>query len=1802
MRILGLILAFTLTAGPVLADTALIPERRMVYSEGMDLAGRDLAQIFDTTLEGCESACLARRDCEAVVFNARNNSCFPKADLREATPYQGAFAGVVKAAAPGAVARAAARAADLAFLTGAELTMAHDQARGLGRAHMTGDWSADELSAALAAARKARDAGQVERLTGALLALSDSSELWLDYARAILVRGGEGAATRAVAAAVNGYLRAPAKPAQAEAAYALSQALARENDHRGELGALRLAGGLSARADIAEALAAAEAKYGFRIVENTVEADLASPRVCAQFSEPLDKAGDYARFVQLPAPGLAVEAEENQLCVAGLEHGARVSLTFRAGLPSRAGETLAKDVTITSYIRDRSPAVRFPGRAYILPRAQDAGLPVETVNVEHLDVRLLRVSDRNLVAAMRRDYFARSLDTWAAEDLSDSLAEEVWSGTADVAMEVNRDVLTRLPVQEVTGPLGAGVYVLQASVPGQDPYDHPPAAQWFVISDLGMTSFAGVDGLTVALRGLSDAGPRGGAMVELVSRANSVLGRAQTDAKGVAHFPADLTSGRGGAAPAMISAVDGEDMAFLSLTEAEFDLSDRGVEGAPPAPPIDVYLTTDRGAYRAGEQVFATILARDGASKGLAGVPLTAVLMRPDGVEYGRQLTEEVGAGGHVARFVLGGEAPRGTWRIEVYADPKAPALASERLLVEDFLPERIDFALSLPEGLLAGGSVPELGVEARYLYGAPGAGLAIEGEVTLSEAGDLPGWAGYRFGRHDAGFAPISEPVDGGETDESGHATVYAALPDAAEAGAVPLAARFTLRLSEASGRPVEREITRIRMPETPVIGIKPLFESLGEGDEARFGLIVLGPDGAPQTAGLSWRLNRIETRYQWYQLYGSWDWDAVTVRKRVAEGKAATGAKPAEIAAPVGWGEYELVVSDADGRESAVRFDAGWFAPADVLASPDRLELALDKAGYRAGEEAELRLVAPAEGVALVSVLSNRVISLQSVKIEAGENRITLPVTEEWGTGAYVTASVLRPMKGTAPERAPVRALGLAHAAVDPGARKLGVSIEAPEASEPRADLVARLRVEGLAPGETAFATVAATDLGILNLTGFAPPDPQGHYFGQRRLGVALRDLYGRLIDGQNGNLGALRSGGDAGRGMSLKAPPPTEELVAYFSGPVVVGEDGTAELRFPMPAFNGTVRLAAVAWSDTAVGQASREVLVRDPVVVSAALPRYLAPGDRSRLLLDLTRTEGAAGPAELSVTGAAFGLAGGAEQVALAPGQRVEISLPLAAPKGPAPEAGISVALTLPDGRKLTKPLALPVGSAAPKTMRQSRFDLAPGATFTFDTNVFAGFTPGSATALLTAGPMGQFNVPGLMAALDGYPYGCTEQVTSKALPLLYLSAVAEAAGLATPADLPAKIESAIAQVLANQDAGGAFGLWAPESGDFWLDAYVTDFLARAKAAGYAVPDLALRAAMDNLRNQVNYAPEFTAEENGGGVALAYALMVLAREGAASISDLRYYADVKPDDFATPLAVAQIGAALASYGDQARADAMFARAAERLRQTAPTGWRDDYGSDLRDSAGVLALASAAGSRAVPVEALGASLASRIAAVPLSTQEAAWVLLAAQAGLSGGDAGLSLDGQPLTRPVLRLDDQGATGARVIANTSARPVTLTLTTTGLPEVAEPAGGKGFTVTRSLYTLEGEPVDAAHIAQGARLVAVVEVVPHGPTESRLMIADPLPAGFEIDNPNLLRAGDIAALDWLSVEENTRMVEFRQDRFLAALDWRSDAPFRLAYILRAVSPGEFARPAASVEDMYRPDLRAWSETGRVVIE
>jgi uncharacterized protein YfaS (alpha-2-macroglobulin family) len=439
------------------------------------------------------------------------------------------------------------------------------------------------------------------------------------------------------------------------------------------------------------------------------------------------------------------------------------------------------------------------------------------------------------------------------------------------------------------------------------------------------------------------------------------------------------------------------------------------------------------------------------------------------------------------------------------------------------------------------------------------------------------------------------------------------------------PLEAQINLLHDDTNGRTVQRTLGRPVLATVDRIGVKPAFDyaELDEGSAATFDVIAVAPTGETiDKQGLDWRLSRVETNYQWYRDNGSWKWEAITTTREVANGTVdAKASGPVQVSANVDWGRYLLEVdSTGEGATStSYEFYAGYYYPEVGSDTPDTLQVALDKTSYRQGETANLKLDPQFAGTALVLVVDDRIIDMKAVDVPAEGTTVALPVTADWGPGAYVTAMLYRPSDATE-KRMPARALGLAFADVEPGDLKLDVKLDTPDVAKPRQSFDVKVNIGNVAAGETAYVAVAAVDLGILNLTNFQVPDPDGYFFGQRQLGVEIRDLYGNLIDPTQGTLGALRSGGD-GEAARLGTPPPTSVLVALHSGIVKVDADGTATVTFDMPDFAGTVRVMAIGWTASQVGHSSADVIVRDPVVVNMSPPRFLRLDDTSRLLVEI-----------------------------------------------------------------------------------------------------------------------------------------------------------------------------------------------------------------------------------------------------------------------------------------------------------------------------------------------------------------------------------------------------------------------------------------------------------------------------------------------------------------------------------------------------------------------------------------------------
>jgi uncharacterized protein YfaS (alpha-2-macroglobulin family) len=1681
---------------------------------------------------------------------------------------------------------------------------------------------AGAVSKSLASLRQQADAAFQKRdfRTGMLVlgqmvtAAPNDAATWLRLARTVRQIGPSDAREKALlldrasTAAYIAYQRSGDRGVKADSLALLGETLADRQLWRPALDTMRRSLQLRETADLRGQYEKLRVEHGFRLLDYSVDSDAISPRACFQFSEELPRSTDFSPFVAVEGQARpAVSASDKQLCVEGLKHGERYQVTLRAGLPSTVHEALAKSADFTIFVRDRKPFVRFSGKAYVLPRTGQRGIPVLSVNTSAVMLTVYHIGDRNLLDTVLGYEFQRNLSGYQAQQLANERGVKVWSGELNVEQKLNTEVTTAFPVDKALGHLGPGVYVMTATPKNLITEDYGAlATQWFIVSDLGLTAYNGHSGVDVFIHSLATAAPLGMVEVQLVARDNEVLGTGQTNNNGFLHFAAGLARGEGGLAPAAIVASAKGDYAFLSLKSPAFDLSDRGVGGRPAPAGLDAFVYTERGVYRSGETVHVTSLLRDTRGMAAAPVPLTLVVERPDGVEYGRALVQDAGLGGHSWDVPLVSSAMSGTWRVRAYTDPKREPVGESAFMVEDYVPDRTEFELSSTATAISLNAPAQVSVDGHFLYGAPASDLELDGSVTISAAKDRPGYAGYAFGIFDDDVTAVRQELNElPNTDAAGKASFLVKL-DKVPTTTRPLEAQITVSMAESGGRAVEKKLTLPVKPEATMIGVKPAFSgrSLADGANADFDVVMVAPDGTKLARkDLRYELLKVVTSFQWYRQNGQWQFEPVKRTERVADGKIDVAAdKPARLSLPVKWGRYRLEVSTSEpnGAITSLSFDAGFYAAASAD-TPDLLEVALDKTDYKPGETMYVAATARSAGRLTLNVFTDRLVASRSYDVKAGIAHALLTVGKDWGTGAYVVATLRRPLDAPA-QRMPGRAIGVKWFSIDRAAHTLGLTMNLPATLRPNARLDVPLRLVGLKAGEEARVVVAAVDVGVLNLTNYRPPAPDDYYLGQRRLTPEIRDLYGQLIDGMEGAQGKIRSGGDAG--AELTGSPPTQAPLALYSGIVKVAADGSAQVSFDIPAFAGTVRVMAVAWSKDRVGKATGDVVVRDPIVLTATLPRFLRTGDRGVAQLALDNVEGAAGDYTI-----AFSTEGAVKidddkppTLKLAAKQRTHVSVPVSATAAGA--STIDVSVSGPNGFTLERVYALNVRPATQTLTRRSVRALAPGETLTLNRDMFADFVPGTGRVALSVAISTSLDAATLLNALDRYPFGCSEQVVSTAMALLYLKDLGGEAHLAVAGDIDQRLNDAIARLLSRQDSNGSFGLWSVGGQDVWLDAYVTDFLTRARERGFKVPAQGFTLALDRLRNYVGRAPE---PSKDGGRELAYAHYVLARNAAAAVGDLRYLADVKLGDLATPIAKAQLAAALAMLGDKPRATRVFHAALNAIPpQPIPDLGRADFGSILRDSAALVTLASESGTEPrVVVDAVARVDAARALSSSTSTQEDAWLVLAASALAKNLNAiSLSMNGEKRQGTFYRSFPAGELATPfAVSNSGSGNIQAVVSVSGAPLTPEPAAERGFKIERNYFTLDGKPADPTTARQNDRFVVVLKMTEPQPEFGRVIVADHLPAGFEIDNPHLVSSGDTGKLAWITDAAEPVNTEFRDDRFVAAFDRNKDsAPvFSVAYVVRAVSPGHYVLPQAKVEDMYQPDRFGRTATAAINI-
>ena len=1559
--------------------------------------------------------------------------------------------------------------------------------------------------------------------------------------------------------------------------------------------------------------------------------------IALEFSRPLVSSQDFDALLAVKDANGAVVKGSWVLDDKGLvlrfpsvEAAKDYEVTLKAGLSAADGTRLGKDDTRKVHTGELDPAVGFASQGSVLPARESRGLPVVSINVPEVDVEFLRVSEKQLPKFFAEYQRGGRRGSWDLDsEYGDStplgkLAEPVYLNRFVLGGKPNERVLTYLPIQDIRELQDPGLYFAVMKRTGKFAGEFETA--FFTVSDIGLHTRAYKDKLFVHTASLQDGSATGSVELKVLDARGEAVLAGKTDGNGNALLNYTLDAGH------VLVATRGKDVSMLPFNQPALDLSEFAVAGREQAW-FDVFAWSGRDLYRPGETVRISALLRDNdgrpvpAPKQGGGQPVFLRLKQPDGKVF-RETRLQPGAQGYFSfEQAIPTEAPTGRWQVEFRTDPASKeAVQGMTLRVEEFLPERMKLDLDAAQPVLKPGEALKLKATAAYLYGAPASGNRFTAKLAVAiEQHPLDQLPGYFFGDPTMELPKDAKDIIDTTLPENGVLQEDIALPAEAKPRS-PIAAIVSGSVYETGGRTVNRTLKRVLWPANALVGIRPLFDDKDGADanaNAGFEVVRVDAGGKPQPGkGLKATLVRELRDYHWnYDEDGGWDYDFTRRFENKDTRTLDVGAGASKIDFPLEWGEYRLDVFDpATGLTTRYPFRAGWSwddQNRGLDARPDKVKLALDRTGYKAGDTLKVTVTPPHAGKGLLMVESDRMLYVQAIDAKPGST-FSIPVTKDWERhDVYVTALVFR--GGSAPSKiTPARAVGVVHVPMDRRDRRVAVGLSVPKQMRPEQNLPVTVSVPELA-GQLAHVTVSAVDVGILNITRFPVPDANAQFFAQRRFGVDAYDIYGRVIESFEGGSAKIRFGGDMALSALPQAKRPTSRVqtVDLFSGPVKLDGKGNARVALKVPDFNGTLRVSALVYSDTRYGNRDRETVVRAPIVAEASLPRVLAPGDRSTVTLDVQNFTGKAGVFKVTVNGEGpLDIGEGSRTTDLAVDAKRTLTFPVTADEGYT-TAKVRVRVE-GNGFKVDRRYDVPVRAGWPAVLRSRTQVLDSLTPVEMGAGFADGLMPGSVTARMTVSALPPIPFASALKGALEYPYGCAEQTTSKGYAALELDdATAKMLGID---GLDAKkrrerMEGAFGRLASMQVSNGHFSMWGDD--DYvnpGLTPYIAEFLLDAREGGFAVPDAVLQKALTRLNEDLLAGgAQFYGYDRRDHLKFAnqaYAGYVLARVNRAPLGTLRALYDNERGKSLTGLPLVHLGIALSLQGDKTRgAKAIaegFARTGDR------PDYLGDYGTKLRDDALMIALVHERKLAKPEFDRRAISLGRELDArrnsgwLWLSTQEQVALarlgkaLMVDQKKLVSGQWSIGGDAEAVAPVRLfgRSVDHAALarGLRFVPEGSP-PLYASLDVAGIPRSAPAPDNRQIGIERRYYTTDGKEWKGGTLKEGEALIVRVGITANVAMPDALF-TDLLPAGLEIENFNLGDAKQWAevVVDGIAISDrgsaaDVKHEEFRDDRYVAALKLDRGDTAKVFYLVRAVTPGTYTVPPSLVEDMYRPDIR-----------
>ena len=1531
--------------------------------------------------------------------------------------------------------------------------------------------------------------------------------------------------------------------------------------------------------------------------------------------------------VRPPVDGLETHRSGRDLKVSGkFIPGRRYTIALPGTLLADDGQTLGADQTVTVDIPDRSPAVEIPQWRGILSPDGGMLLDVDAVNVQGLRLTGWRVHENNLVAHLR--------GTWR-----EGTSRSVLDKTVPLDLPHNQPQKIALDLRGLLGEQ-CGIYRIGAAATNR-PWEDDYAV--VAVTDLAITAKAGRDELLVWVTSLRTAKPVRGTAVKAVTYNNQTLATARTDEDGLARLA--IAPNHPDGPVWLVTAERKGDLSYLRPEDNRWMIDDVDREGRPHVETYEAMLYTERGVYRPGDTVHVTAVLRDAVGGVPGDFPVAMTVTRPDGKDVAELIAtpEPGGQGVFHADFQTQQDGQTGPYRFRLTLPGDKRILGQTHAQVEAFLPVRMEVTAEPTADRYGPGETPAVNVSGRYLWDQPAAGLPVTVEATLRgvsfQSEKRPE---FRFGPVDSDKTFSPTPVCG-ELDAQGKARIEflqikgasaVPLPEPVEPVEPPVhpvvpdslfhlpkgfyRAQLTTTVTEPGGRSVSDAATVVVDTLDRHVGLHLPGGNVAAAEEktpVRW-VRLTGEDQPAEPGEMTLKLLRVEYDTVVKEVDGRRVWRSVVKTREVESREIEPGGSDGQldVTCPEP-GMYRLCLAD---KETSAATQLEFYASAPgagpqglAMNRPERLEIVTDKETYLPGQTAKVLVRSPMAGALWLTLETDRVAASYVAEVAHNTAELEVPLPPELRGGAFLTATVVRPVDPERKNWLPHRAMGMARIRLDHDDRRLPLTVSAPRQPRPGEPLM--VTVDAGPPSDPNRPPVVhlwAVDEGILLCSRYGTPDPQRFFLSPRSPGVRTADLFFRLLPDYARPAGMARIGAGGGDDEDFTldnlrrnpVPARQREAAVVWRTTVGVDPDGCARVEMRLPELIGQMRLMAVAVDGDRYGRAAHDLTLTQPLIVEASWPRFAAPGDTFEVPVKLFNTTDDSATLRLaaSITGPLELLpASLPEVVVVAPGQPVVCFVKVKATGIGPVEARIEAEAIGLDGLPLDEPLSatstahLPVRPATALHCMVDLKTIPAGRKLRLDppASLVAG------TARMTVQLAGRPNVqlaPALEELID-YPHGCVEQTTSRLYSLLYARQIFD---VGRREMLDEMVRAGIHRLRSMQTRSGGLSYWPGRSEPcLWSTAYAAGCLLEARNAGHEIDGAFTENIAKYLEGRLG-----DSEENQDHNTRALICRVMATFGRPPHGRMAWLAERK--DQLDLAGRAHLAAAFGAAGRKDRALAVLPKKAPAIAVATTTAGR--LTSQVRQEAVWLLVLL----EYDPENPVIASLAGRLEKARQNGQWGSTLANAAAiAALSRYQAQTADDEQEFTghirhdgREAAKFDHTAAVSCEVgqvsgpveISSAGTGRIYVAVRSEGLAKegVVEPYD-REMTVRRRWTDGQGKPVDPEKLRVGDLVQVAVSV--RSPREvHNIAVVDALPGGMEVENPRLAtsaRTGQAAAA-------TPDHVEFLDDRVvLFCSAGTEEKVFR--YSLRVISAGEFQLPPVQASCMYDAGVASLGEAGRV---